>query len=75
MRELIHKTSMKVLSKAVAKEMVQLISNNIFLTLQSCMVETITNDGSKYKVPYMGKAALMRQGVHPEVITYSSEVV
>ena len=43
--------------------------NNIFLALQLCMMETLKNDGSnRYKVPHMGKGALIRRGMLPESI-------
>lgn len=50
--------------------------NNIFLTLQLCMMETLKNDGSnRYKVPHMGKGALIRRGMLPESITYPDVIV
>lgn len=61
-------------------------SDNIFLTLQSCMVEIMKMKGSnKYKIPHMRKAVLRREGLLPtqmkcdpilvqEVLDYLSNV-
>jgi hypothetical protein len=50
--------------------------NNIFLTLQQCMVETINKGGGiDYKVPHMGKSGLTMRGMLPETISCPDEVV
>jgi hypothetical protein len=43
--------------------------NNIFLTLQHCMICIMKNDGNiDYKIPHMGKAKLARAGQLPETL-------
>lgn len=41
--------------------------NNVFLSLQHCMIEVLKSGGdNKYKLPHMGKDKLQRQGLLPE---------
>jgi hypothetical protein len=50
--------------------------NNVFLTLQQCMVETMRVGGSNnYKVPHMSKAALLRRGDMPETLTCPADAL
>ncbi|KAF0717211.1 Aste57867_2438 [Aphanomyces stellatus] len=49
--------------------------NANFLTLQSCMVETIRSGGNNnYKVPHMKKAPMMKQGRLPDAIECPRDV-
>jgi hypothetical protein len=49
--------------------------NDIFLTLQSVMVECLRNDGGNdFRIPHMRKATLARQGQLPLALTVPSEV-
>ena len=50
--------------------------NNVFLTLQSCMVEVMKNLGeNNYKVPHIGKHRLMKDGSLPLQIECEKELV
>ncbi|WCJ44147.1 hypothetical protein M5689_024834 [Euphorbia peplus] len=50
--------------------------NNVFLTLQSCMVEVMRNvGGNNYKTPHMKKHVLMRRGELPDVIEFDIEIL
>nr|XP_027118630.1 uncharacterized protein LOC113735852 [Coffea arabica] len=50
--------------------------NNVFLTLQSCMVEVMKNlGGNNYKVPHIGKHRLMKDGSLPLQIECEQELV
>lgn len=43
--------------------------NNVFLTLQSCMVEVMqTLGGNNYKIPHINKKKLIRNAQLPETI-------
>jgi hypothetical protein len=43
--------------------------NDIFLTLQQCMVEVMrVKGGNNYKLPHMGKESLRRQGILPDTL-------
>lgn len=49
--------------------------NKVFLTLQGCLIEILKVRGhNSYKIPHMGKDALMRQGQLPENIECSKEL-
>ncbi|XP_024636148.2 uncharacterized protein [Medicago truncatula] len=50
-------------------------SNNIFLTLQSCMTEIMKVKGSNnYKIPHMEKEKLLRRGMLPTQLTCDPEL-
>ncbi|XP_027074399.2 uncharacterized protein [Coffea arabica] len=50
--------------------------NNVFLTLQSCMVEVMKNlGGNNYKVPHIGKHHLMKESCLPLQIECEKELV
>ncbi|XP_050233452.1 uncharacterized protein LOC126681939 [Mercurialis annua] len=50
--------------------------NNIFLTLQSCMVEVMkVYGGNNYKIPHMKKHSLMRKGELKECVEFDNEVL
>lgn len=50
--------------------------NNVFLSLQNCMTEIMkAKGGNNYKVPHMGKAALIRQGNLPETLEVDENIV
>ena len=50
--------------------------NNVFLTLQSCMVEVMKILGSKnYKIPHMNKQKLIKNGQLPDCIEFDPEVL
>ncbi|WCJ24690.1 hypothetical protein M5689_006630 [Euphorbia peplus] len=50
--------------------------NNVFLTLQSCMVEVMKiGGGNNYKFPHMKKHALIRRGELPEIIGFDQEIL
>ncbi|XP_022894148.1 uncharacterized protein LOC111408640 [Olea europaea var. sylvestris] len=50
--------------------------NNVFLKLQSCMVEVMRNlGGNNYRIPHMNKQKLMRDGQLLNCIQFDSDVV
>ncbi|KAL6542781.1 hypothetical protein OROHE_010301 [Orobanche hederae] len=50
--------------------------NNVFLTLQSCMIEIMKVRGhNNYKIPHMKKAMLLSQGILPENLEVDAHVV
>jgi len=50
--------------------------NNIFLTLQSCMVEVLRNlGGNKYKISHMNKKKLIRNWQVPECIDFDPHIL
>lgn len=50
--------------------------NNVFLTLQSCMIEVMKNSGdNNYRIPHMNKQKLMRNGQLPNCIQFEPEVL
>ncbi|XP_057803512.1 uncharacterized protein LOC131018825 [Salvia miltiorrhiza] len=67
------------LVKAVEKSYAQLSPhtlNKVFLSLQSCMVEIMKQRGhNAYKIPHMGKDALMRENQLPRDLEVSIHLV
>nr|ABD32507.1 transposase, putative [Medicago truncatula] len=50
-------------------------SNNIFLTLQSCMIEIMKVKGSNnYKIPHMDKEMLLRRSMLPKQLKCDPEL-
>ena len=50
--------------------------NNVFLTLQSCMVEVLkVFGGNNYKIPHISKQKLIRNGQLPNCIECDSQVL
>ena len=50
--------------------------NNVFLTLQTCMLEVMKVSGANnYKIPHMNKHKLLRNGHLPECISCDIEVI
>ncbi|KAH6804494.1 hypothetical protein C2S51_032741 [Perilla frutescens var. frutescens] len=50
--------------------------NNVFLTLQSYMVEVMKSlDGNNYKIPHMNKPKLIRDGQLPNCIEFETEII
>lgn len=50
--------------------------NNVFLSLQSVLIEILKANGNNdFKLPHMGKARLLRQGQLPEVLEVDEELV
>ena len=50
--------------------------NDIFLTLQQCMVEVMkVKGGNNYKLPHMGKQSLRRQGNLPDTLSCDAGVL
>ncbi|XP_050207663.1 uncharacterized protein LOC126657082 [Mercurialis annua] len=50
--------------------------NNIFLTLQGCMLEVMKDfGGNNYKVPHMNKHKLIRDGQLPQNLECSDEIL
>lgn len=53
-----------------------MMSNRIFLTLQSCMVEIMrTRSSHKYKILHIKKSTLEKEGQLPVQLKCSSELV
>ncbi|KAL6577163.1 hypothetical protein OROMI_011439 [Orobanche minor] len=49
--------------------------NNVFLTLQGCMIEIMKVRGhNNYKVPHMSKASLIRRGLLPENLDVDAQL-
>ncbi|KAL6582466.1 hypothetical protein OROMI_006480 [Orobanche minor] len=49
--------------------------NNVFLTLQSCMIEILKIRGhNNYKIPHMNKAMLLSQGILPENLEVDAQL-
>lgn len=58
------------------EEFSTVMSNRIFLTLQSCMIEIMWSRGShKYKIPHTKKSTLEKEGQLPTQLKCSSELV
>jgi len=52
------------------------ILNRVFLTLQSCMIEVMKdNGGNKYKIPHMNKERLETQGMLPKALSCDRQLV
>jgi hypothetical protein len=50
------------------------ILNQVFLTLQSCMIQVLKdNGGNKYKIAHMNKERLEAQGMLPKAFSCDSE--
>jgi hypothetical protein len=50
--------------------------NNVFLTLQQCMIATMKAGGNnEYKIPHMGKQSLQRAGALPLTLNIEPEVL
>ena len=50
--------------------------NNVFLTLESCMVEILRNfGGNNYKIPHINKQKLISNGQLPICIECDSQVL
>ena len=50
--------------------------NNIFLTLQGCLIEILKVEvGNGYKTPYINKERLSRLGILPKILEVEEHIV
>lgn len=58
------------------KELSPVTLNNVFLSLQGCMVEILKVKGqNRYKIPHMKKGSLIRQGLLPTNLEVDADLV